>query len=86
MSTKYHNKFYAVKIVGALLFGMPMAGIGVLFCMTVILAPVGLFFIGLSGWPLSRVIEAHERKKQEWLMSDRPLPVEMTPPWIMDLN
>lgn len=87
MSTNgFHEPHYGIKIAGAIVVGMPIAGLGVLCCITVILSPVGLALILLSGMPLGHLLRTHEKRKQAWIESDRPLPVEMTPPWLTEIE
>lgn len=62
----------------ALAVGMPFALAGLLCCITLVLAPIGVILLILSGLPLSLVC----MRRTAWNLRDQPLQNEVSPPWL----
>lgn len=72
-----------VKLTGAVAIGIPLAGCGVLLCLTIVFIFPGIGLIFASGYPLYRVICASLKQRIQWKDRDRPLfeEDERSRPW-----
>jgi hypothetical protein len=54
--TPSQRGWWVIKFALSLVWGMPFAALG-LFCgLTIVLAPVGVVLLAISGWPMARLI------------------------------
>ncbi len=69
-----------IKGLLALLWALPWTAVGIVLCVTVVLSPLGVTFLGIGAYPLKRLITRKvneaiqiERDTEEYIMG---LPIE----------
>lgn len=75
---------FALKVVLAVVVGMPIAAAGAALTCTIIGAPIGIPLMFLSGVPLGMVLKRHEERKCLQKRQGRVMENENEVPWLLD--
>lgn len=72
---------FLVKLTGASLVGMVMAGVGLFLCLTIVGILPGVGLIIGAGLPMGIVMGRRIKSIQAWEHRDQPLQVDEPKPW-----